>query len=244
VSIGDDLSDTISALSRDFVSVAYTDLLPRCDNPNWVLCENVVKQFKPQFAQPGVYRDCVMVDLSSAYWNIIRRIGYTVRYRPGRSLGVSDPIEYFPWKDNKLARAMLLSCALESGLWWWNGKDTVKFEKTFNVLYQPMLVAAVYDILHGVASDMGEALLYYNVDGGIIRNAHLPLWTEVCESWGLPWKIKAQGYALVRSVGSYSIGNIATKGSKKTNHHFSNLKPRNGWLRQRFLAFSGLSDPD
>ena len=244
MSVGEGQADTISAISRDFVAISYSDILPRCDNANWIECENVIKQFKPQYALPGVYEDCVMVDLSSAYWNIIRRIGYTVRYRPGKSLGVSDPIEWFPWSENKLARAMLLTTALESGIWWWDGDARISFEKKFNALYQPMLVAAVYDTLHGVAADAKDLLLYYNVDGGIIRQAHLPLWNEIASSWGLPYKIKAAGYALVRSVGSYQIGSLKTKGKQQVNRYHDNLKARNPWLRSRFLAFSDLTEQD
>lgn len=233
----------MSAVTRDFVVESYGKEMPKTDNQNWRDCEKIVSQFKPQFALPGVYADCVMVDLSSAYWNIIRRVGYTVRYNPGRGLGVSSQINDFPWHDNKMARAMLLVTAMESGLWWWDGASRTYFEKTFNPVYQPMLTALVYDVLHGVASDMRELLVYYNVDGGIIRRDHLPLWEECAASWGLPWKIKAAGYALVKSVGSYWIGNYRTKGSGKSNIPHDNLKPRNPWLRERFLAFSELSDP-
>jgi len=242
ISIDGTVFDTASAITRDFVSEAWGHLLPRTDNENWKACEQVIQGFKPQFALPGVYRDCVMVDLSSAYWNIIRRVGYTVRYNPGIGLGVSDPIENFPWHDNKMARAMLLVTAMESGLWWWDGASRTYFEKTFNPLYQPMLTALVYDVLHGVAADMRELLLYYNVDGGIIRRDHLPLWEECASSWGLPWKIKGAGYAMVKSVGSYWIGNLKTRGAGKSNIPHDNLKPRNPWLRERFLAFSGLTD--
>lgn len=235
-------SDTVSAVSRDYISVAYGHLLPRTDNENWQACEKIITEFKPQMALPGVYKDCVMVDLSSAYWEIIRRVGYTVRYNPKRGLGVSDQISSYPWSGNKLARAMLLVTAMESGLWWWDGTSRTYFEKTFNPLYQPMLTALVYDVLHGVASDMSELLVYYNIDGGIIRREHLPIWEETAASWGLPWKIKAAGYAMVKSVGSYWIGNLKTRGAGKNNIPHNNLKPRNEWLRRRFLAFSELPE--
>jgi hypothetical protein len=238
-----DVSDTVSAAVRDYVTVTQAPTLPRTDNDNWRACEKIVEGFKPQLSLPGVYEDCVMVDLSSAYWEIIRRVGYTVRYNPGRGLGVQAPITDFPYKGNKLARAMLLVSAMESGLWWWDGCSRTYFEKTFNPCYQPMLVALVYDVLHGVASDMKDMLLYYNVDGGIIRRAHLPIWEEVAASWGLPWKVKGGGYAMVKSVGNYWIGNMRTRSRGKTNVFHDNLKPRNPWLRERFLAFSELSDP-
>lgn len=242
IQIVGDVSDTVSAVVRDFVNVSYGKEMPRTKHENWVACEQIIKGFKPQMALPGVYRDCVMVDLSSAYWEIIRRVGYTVRYNPGDGLGVSRPIVEFPWRGNKMARAMLLVTAMESGIWWWNGVDSTYFEKTFNPHYQPMLVALVYDVLHGVAADMKEMLVYYNVDGGIIRREHLPIWEEVCASWGLPWKVKGGGYALVKSVGNYWIGNVRTRSTGKQNIPHDNLKPRNGWLRERFLAFSELAD--
>jgi len=243
IQIDAETSDTVSAVTRDFVSVSYGKELPRTDNENWTTCEKIVQEFKPQYALPGIYNDCVMVDLSSAYWQIIRRVGYTVRYNPSKGLGVSTPIENFPWHGNKLARAMLLVTAMESGIWWWDGVDRTYFEKTFNPLYQPMLVALTYDVLHGVASDMADLIVYWNIDGGIIRREHLPIWEEVAASWGLPWKIKAGGYAMVKSVGNYWIGNLKTRTRGNRNIAHTNLKPRNPWLRERFLAFSELSDP-
>lgn len=241
IQIGGDVADTVSSVTRDFVSIAYGADLPRTNNENWQECEKIIREFKPQMALPGVYKDCVMVDLSSAYWEIIRRVGYTVRYNPSKGLGVSDPINDFPWHHNKMARAMLLVTAMESGIWWWDGVNRTYFERTFNPLYQPMLTALVYDVLHGVASDMSELLVYYNIDGGIIRRDHLPIWEEVAASWGLPWKIKAAGYAMVKSVGNYWIGNLKTRTRGNKNIPHSNLKPRNPWLRERFLAFSELS---
>lgn len=235
--MGSDVFDTVTATVRDWTRFTYEGHLPHFSNDAWSENLRVVDAFRPQFAAPGVYRDCVFVDLSSAYWHIARRVGLDVRFLQGAYLGVNSPIETFPYSDHKIARGLLVSCCLPGGLWWWDGKGGTTFQKTFNPVLAPSFVACVYSVLHGVASDMAELLVYYNVDGGIIRREHLPIWEEVCESWGLPWKSKGAGYAMVRSVGNYSIGRMSTKGEGKALVPHSNLKPRNEWLRRRFKAF-------
>lgn len=243
IHVGEGIFDTVTSVVRDWARFTYTGRVPRFDHATWVENERLVDDFKPQYALPGVYEDCVLVDLSSAYWHIARRVGYDCRFAQGRYLGVNSPIVDFPFSGHKVARGMLVSCALKGGLWWWDGCGSTSYQATYNPVYAPAFVALVYSVLHGVASDMRDMLLYYNVDGGIIRRRHLPIWEEVCASWGLPWKTKAAGYALVKGVGNYSVGSMRTKSLSSRNSHFDNLKPRNPWLRERFLRFAEWPDP-
>lgn len=245
VHVGEGAADTIPSVSRDWIDIKYGHRLAYTDAANRAAIEKVIKGFKPQLSRPGVYGDMIMVDLKSAFWQIARRLGYNLMYRPLKTLAGGERMaaDDFLWSANKIARGMLVSCALpETTIWQWDGKGKITSQKKFNQLGQPMFVAAVYDVLHGVAADARDLLVYYNVDGGIIHRSHLPLWDEICQSWGLEYGIKASGYALIRTVGSYQIGNLKTMGKNARRKEFDNTKPRNEWLRERFKKFADLKE--
>lgn len=235
--------DTVPSVCRDWIDLSYGKSIPYADAETRAACAVSIASFKPQLARPGVYSDMAMVDLKSAYWSIIKVLGYTCTYRPNKSLSGGERMGQDEWLfgANKTARAMLIATALKGGLWLWDGKGGIKYQAKPNYLQQDMLVACVYDVLHAIAAECKDLFVYYNVDGGIMHSSHVPIWEEACESWGIRTAIKAQGYALVRSIGSYSIGRLETAGRKARLKEFDNFKPRNEWLRVRFKKLAELN---
>lgn len=164
----------------------------------------------PKMARPGKYQDAVHVDLKSAYWQFVARLGYNVRYKPGSYLSVDMDLPLYPWGDDKLGRSMLVTVARNMTANYWTGEKLVSMP-AYNPLRWPMLPAVVNHILHGVAAEIKEYAYHINVDGAIIPARMLDRYEETLHRWQLDYTIKGMGNATVWAVGNYRIGRQYTR---------------------------------
>jgi hypothetical protein len=224
-------------LARNYITIKY----PKRRRVTTDQYHEIMKpRSQPLLAHPGTYGDCVYLDLKSAYWSILKVIGWDVEYFPGRWLGVRSDVSDYPFQDFKLARNSLVSVGLVGRANYWTGDKLISVRKS-NGLVNMALWSAVQDILNGIALDMEKAgALYINTDGYIFRSQAAELAYEVAESWGLVLGEKERGAADILAAGTYSIGMKPNRRTQmiKPTYHRKIAEVDNQWLRPRMLKFS------
>lgn len=224
-------------LARNYITIKY----PKRKRVTTDQYHEIMKpRSQPLLAIPGTYGDCVYLDLKSAYWSILKVIGWDVEYFPGRWMGVRSDVSDFPFQEFKLARNSLVSVGLVGKANYWTGNKLISVKKS-NGLVNMALWSAVQDILNGIAIEMERAgALYINTDGYIFRSQDALLAYEVAESWGLVLGEKERGAADILAAGTYSIGMKPNRRTQmiKPTYHRKIAEIDNEWLRPRFQKFS------
>lgn len=224
-------------LARNYITIKY----PKRKRVTTEQYHEIMKpRSQPLLAIPGTYGDCVYLDLKSAYWSILKIIGWDVEYFPGRWLGVKSDVSDFPFQEFKLARNSLVSVGLVGRANYWTGDKLISIKKS-NGMVNMALWSAVQDTLNGIALDMEKAgALYINTDGYIFRNDNAPLAYEVAESWGLVLGEKERGAADILAAGTYSIGMKPNRRTQmiKPTYHRKIAEVDNAWLRPRVQKFA------
>lgn len=200
-----------------------------------------VKRSHPLYAKPGKYDDMIYYDLRSAYWSILKVIGWNVDYFPHKFLGAGEEMDDFPFPHDKLARNCLVTAALPSPAQMWNGHNILLVNSrkpTVNLV----LWACVMDVLHGVAWDMLQiGAVYVHTDGYIIPKSREYLAEEVFESWGLPCSTKGEGDATIHGAGDYDMPHHQSRLRRLKEFPIDNLhNPGVEWLRPRIKRLASL----
>lgn len=226
-------------LVRDYISAKYKLPLP-IRRSNAVAIAN--PRPAPLLARTGVYGQGQYIDIRSAYWQIVRSVGWNVEYYPKKWIAAGDSMRDCPdfIINSKPARASLVSCARPGYMTIWNGHK-LEHKRSFNNLLNMRLVALVNDVLNGVAADMKAAcrdLWYVNTDGYIVGDRDIRRAYDVMASWSLDWSVKASGQVQIDGVGAYRVGkrssNRPGNGISFDNIDFSD----SDWLRPRFAKFA------
>lgn len=232
---------TPAELARNYLNIKY----PKRRRVTTDQYHEVMRhRSQPLLAKPGTYGDCVYLDLKSAYWSILKVIGWDVDYFPGKWLGVKSDVSDFPFQEYKLSRNSLVSVGVKGSGNFWTGEKLVSIRKG-NPLINMVLWSAVQDVLNGIADDMERVgALYINTDGYIFRREDSEKAYNVAQEWGLILTEKEQGAADVIAAGTYSIGmkpNRRTQMMKPTPYR--NINPVHpDWLKKRFSRFSEIKN--
>ena len=207
---------TPTEIARDYVDAAfprklraYADQIP------------LIKMHRSAvlYAVPGRVLKGVYLDVKSAYWSIVKIVGYNVDYFPGKWVGQGRDMSDFPLPEHKLARSSLVSMGLMHPLKMWDGEGLIPMKKV-NPRVNFGLWALVQDVLHGIAADLKQfcSLKYAHTDGFIVPYHEMETAVAiVSEKWGLPVRIKVQdnqeaiGLTQVYGVGRYEVGPVRTK---------------------------------
>jgi len=195
-------------VARDYLRAKYTEKRRHTTEQFAAINEN---RSAPLYARTGFYQDMALVDIQSAYWSIVKIIGWDVDYNPSRWLGKRSDNDDFPLPDNRIARNSLVSAGLMTPTHLWDGTQLMKL-KAHNPYVNYSLWACCQDILNSIATIALKAgAVHVHTDGFIvpIRNANYLI--EEIARWGLAAKIKATGDAAIKGVGSYRVGETKTK---------------------------------
>lgn len=199
------------------------------------------KKSAPLYAYPCEIEDAVYVDLKSAYWSILRVVGWDLEYNPNLWLAVGQSVDDFPVPENKLARNCLVTVGVNGAMNLWDG-EMLKSVKKPNPFSNMMLYGLVMDVLNGIAYDMVHyaGARYVHTDGYILQERNLHRAYEVTDRWGLRSGEKFSGRATIGGVADYSIGNRKSRLRRKSVQSFySNLQEKpSEWLRSRFARWS------
>lgn len=192
-------------IARDYLAIKYPDRRVRCTTSQYRACVQT-RKIAPIYAAPGSFADAVYVDIRSAYWQIVRSVGWDVSYNPSRWLGAQSSMTDFPYVYEKMARNCLVSVGLSGRIRVWTGSETKMLIKK-NRFINLVLWRLVADVLNGVAADMVKiGARYVNTDGYILPARNLDQALAVGAEWGLDLAVKHTGDAIIRGVGSYQIG--------------------------------------
>ncbi|WP_322510714.1 hypothetical protein [Chloroflexus sp.] len=202
------VSETATSLARDYLRVKFGS--GRSDGHHVPLeIRRSPEPFAPFFCPRAVASDqMVYIDLKSAYWTIVRRVGWLCVYRPGRYLGKDGSVADFPWPNHRLARNTLVTASAPGVRRILEGKK-VKEEKFHNPLLNFPLLHVVSDVLHAVAADMIRlGAVHVHTDGYIFtsveqaREAMRFLEAE----WALRASVRLAGPGIVKAPGAWKIG--------------------------------------
>lgn len=194
-----DRSDSPISHARDYLQACYTRRPAKADTRKILKSKQM-----PVFVSPCIIREASYVDIKSAWWSIMLRVGWNCEYNPGRWLGYGDPPEDFPLVSNKVARSSLVTIARSSLMpVWKDGK--MNFEWVYNNVENLHIWGVIADVLHviaRVAITLYECK-YVATDGFILPTRNAPYLQGFIDSLGLETKIKWEGPAIVAGAGSY-----------------------------------------
>jgi hypothetical protein len=227
-------------IARDYLALKYPNRRIRVTSSQWHAC--VERRSKvPMFCTPMQLEQGVYIDLVSAYWSILKVVGWDVNYNPNKFLAVNSAMNDFPYPAEKMARNCLVSVGLPSTVRIWTGKE-LTFGAKPNRFINLVLWRLVTDVLNGVASEMVKAgAVYVHTDGYILPDNKAALAFEILDSWGLPSSIKYSGETDVRAVGGYRVGTQQTMVYKESKRKIPMTCIDNSaadFLKPRFKRFA------
>lgn len=228
---------TPADIARDYLTIKYPDRR-RITSQQYRTCVSL-KRTPPLMAIPQTLDDAVYLDLKSAYWSILRVVGWDVDYSPDRFMEVRSDVEDFPYPELKLARNSLVSSGVGGEIRIWTGEKLV-FRKKYNQFQNDILWALVQDVLNSVAREILPFAVYINTDGYIVKREFLNDVMDIIHEWGLPCSVKYAGRCSVYNLGQYNIEGknwVEPKGSCSkavVKVHHPNIQ----WLKREFSAFA------
>lgn len=234
---------TPSDLARMYLNIKYKGVKRRITSYQWNDFYKVHRS-TPLYVMPCEMENGYYIDIRSAYWSILRAVGWDVDYCPERWLKVKDnlTVNDFPFPSLKMARNCLVSLAADGTrvMKLWDGTG-IRYQKGGNSLVNKMLYAFVCDVLNTVASECIEAgAVYAFTDGFICSDRHIEEISAIIQSWGFASSIKHQGHCFVSGAGAYCFPDYTTnKFRRQTLRPVSKLAPvSRDWLKKRFKHFA------
>lgn len=203
-----------------------------------------VHRSAPLYAIPTHIEYGYYVDIKSAYWSIVRAVGWDVDYYPSNWIAQRSSNADFPASQYKLARSLLVTTAtMGKAVQWHYGHFQIV--PVYNPLLNPAIYALVMDVLHGIASDMIETgAIYVHTDGYIIPHSRLDDAFLIASTWGLELGVKYEGEVNVYGAGRYEFTGQSRKlkeGEKSTGIVASIDAHDKQWLRGRFARLARLN---
>lgn len=234
---------TSADLARFYLNLKFKGVKRRITTLQWKEFYETPRSM-PLSAFPCTMDNGYYVDIRSAYWSILRSVGWDVDYMPEGWLKVKDhlTVNDFPFSEIKMARNCLVSLAADGSrmMRCWNGSQ-MYFRKSGNGLVNKMLWSLVTDVLNNVASEcLRGGAVYSFTDGFIVPEEHAQNVTSIISSWGLPSSVKHFGPTEIKGAGAYKIGSFTTRKFKlQRGHSIHKCNPRaSEWLKPRFKHFS------
>lgn len=234
---------TAADLARAYLNIKYKGVKRRITTIQWKEFYEHRRQM-PLSAFPCEIPNAYYIDIRSAYWTILRAVGWEVDYMPLKWLSVKNDLTVndFPFQENKMARNCLVSLAADGSrmMQVWTGKE-IQYRKGGNGLVNKMLYSLVADVLNAVACEcLAAGAVYSFTDGFIVPDYAVGAVEDTIAAWGLSTSVKHAGPSTVKSVGAYRIGGFRTKKfDRQGGHSFSKIAAhRTEWLRKRFKHFS------
>lgn len=242
---------TPPGIARDYLGLKYPERRIKCTSEQWLNCVQD-KGVPPLYCKPTQLEEGIYLDLSAAYWNITRSVGWDVDYNPNGWIGSNSDLLDFPYASDKLIRNCLVSVGLPGSMSVWVGDDYEQ-RKVPNRFINLILWRLVMDVLNGIAYDMlSIGAVYVYTDGYILPQSSEKQAFEILESWGLPGRIKHYGRVEILAPNAYAFendqeGRFETKPYRynrisKTINKVTN--PGVKWLRGEFQMLAHAENED
>lgn len=232
-----------SDLARLYLNLRWKNAKRRITSKQWREFYQTHRS-TPLYVHPCHLDHAYYIDIRSAYWTILRAVGWDVDYQPMGWLRVVDPLTVndFPFPAQKMARNCLVSLAADGTrvMQIWDGQG-IRYQKGGNPLVNKMLYAFVCDVLNTVASEcIAAGAVYAFTDGFICDAKHVEAIDAIIRSWGFDASIKHRGPCDVSGVGAYSFPDYTTmKFRRQAMRPMSKIASVSAaWLKPRFKHFS------
>jgi hypothetical protein len=252
--------ETPSAIARDYLRHVY-QRGPRGTKAQMIKVEGLPPV--PSYAKPGKFAHGSYIDIRSAYWSIMKIIGWDLDYNPGLWISPGRPPADFPFPDHKVAR----NCLVSAGRM---GSIDPETQKPRGIpMYDPrklpgdpysevirgselknnQLPRLIHDLLNSIAAQAIEVgAVYVNNDGFIGPTPNI---TDriigVIRDWGLDYSIKGEGGGQVKASGTYEVGIAKTKQFEAVHDpiSISHVYPPDyaNWLQTEFSFFAAKGNP-
>lgn len=234
---------TSADVARFYLNLKFKGVKRRITTLQWKEFYET-RRSMPLSATPVHFENAYYIDIRSAYWTILRAVGWDVDYMPGGWLKVKDHITVndFPFSEIKMARNCLVSLAADGSRMMriWDGSQMI-FRKGGNGLVNKMLFALVSDVLNNVADECIRAGAVYSfTDGFIVPERSVKDVEEIIASWGLSSGVKHFGETEIKGAGAYSIGDYKTRKFRiQSARCIHKVNPVcSAWLKKRFAHFA------
>lgn len=223
------LLDTPTAHTRDYLTLCYNRRPAKKDQRAMLKAKRM-----PLYAYPCIMYDAIYIDIKSAWFSIVNRVGWDCEYYPGRWLGRGSAPVDFPLPENKVARSAMVTIGRTTALpIWKDGKLTT--QRLYNNLENYHIWGIIADTLNAIATfALEHGARYINTDGFILPVKSSPLLVEYIDDWGLVGRAKHAGDAVICGPGAYHIGEYQT--IRVMEFHGIDCVDRTideGWLRPR-----------
>lgn len=227
-------------IARDYLALKYPNRRIRITTSQWQSCVKD-RRNAPLYCVPCRMDHGVYVDLSGAYWQIVRAVGWDVSYNPGKFLAQNSSMHDFPYWTEKMARNCLVSVGVSAPMRMWTG-DKIIFVKKPNRFVNLILYRLVMDVLNGAAYDAIQAgASYVYTDGYLVDVKFLPGVCQALDAWGLQYTFKHDGVTHIKAAAAYECGDYRTKQYNRNRRDHAVNKvydPGVAWLRKRFEKFA------
>lgn len=248
----DGLIETPTSIARDYLVVNKYHPHRMRGDLQYQGVQSIIKRFSftPSLAVPGHFEDGFYIDLKAAYFSIMALIGWDVIYSPGHYIGKGRSIADFPFPQHKIARNSLMSAAQPRSVARVNppgGRQNVVTSTPYNPMVNLQLIALTSDILHSIAANARSmGAVYVNTDGYIAPTAGIAASIQqMIADFGFSARVKFQGPGIVNSIGSYAIGDFATRNIDRTPARgtHSNIAPPeySRWLQRNLEYMAGIA---
>lgn len=235
--------ETPGDIARDYIALKFPNRKPRVTSSQWQACIGE-RGIPPIFCIPSEFENGAYLDLTSAYWSILKVVGWDVNYNPGKWLSVNSDVLDFPYPHLKMARNCLVSMGLTNDVRNWDGMNLTLTRKPSKFINW-VLWRLVADVLNGVATEMVQAgAVYVYTDGYIFPDDKVKDAFEIAESWGLPLSIKNSGKTIVKAAAAYQVGDKTSKPFTTTRRNIPSDKVDKRpfeFLKKRFKRFADIS---
>ncbi len=236
----DHCKETPPAIARDYLNLTYKrgPLIKHSQYDHLRLRF----QAPPLLAIPTDARMGLLwyIDIRSAYWSIMRNVGWNVDYWPGKWIREGQPPDDFPFASHKVARNCLVSAGLSTEVPMFKPPDIFYQAHRGNNLSNIGLFCLITDVLHSIAGEAREAgAIYINCDGFIVDTLRAKEKVEaIIASWGLESHVCAFGPGIVQASGAYQVGSRISGllDLSREGLEIDHVRPpkHKNWLHDRF----------
>jgi len=235
--------ETPGDVARDYIVLKFPNRRVRVTSSQWQACINE-RGKPPLFCIPSEFENASYLDLTSAYWSILKVVGWDVSYNPGKWLSANSDMLDFPYPHLKMARNCLVSIGQASDMRAWDGEQ-ISIVKKPSKFVNWVLWRLVSDVLNAVATEMVQAgAVYVYTDGYVLEDKNVRVGLEILDSWGLPGAIKFAGKSDIKAPAAYVIGDKKSMPYDMTRRRIATNKIENvdiDFLKPRFKRFAEVS---
>jgi len=197
----------------------------------------------PQYCVPSESRgEAFYVDIQSAYQSIYQRMSWRIEYLRGQYFSNDSDKLIYPFPSHwKSGRSYVVTGALPGTRRYVKG-GVVHSVDCVNPYLNLPLVSAVWDVLSAIARQAIDRFdaRYFNLDGTVIPESRYFDYLRFLDSLGLSYRVKYRGKAKILNLGTWQIGDSATKrfGSNSVSIKTDSISvtmAESDWILDRFM---------